>query len=387
MLTPSLKPSDRQILRRPHDDCHPGADRVLGSVKRGLGRLQRVGGVPATILSPPARMPDPRQKPRRGLKRAMVRGDRHGKLSVADLDSGSVDDPQIGAHGDTPCRHVLRRTAVGNRQQRTLHCTAIPQLTTLNADPLAALYCKDGMASRRGGEGSAAPWLQFSRRGRIMGKRLIASFAAAVLTVAFAATPATASSSAYNFSGSYAPAHWTTTLTGTPAGGGVPAGVDASGAPSTITIRGGDGVPPGGTDCWDDNLSNPRKGCAIFYTFTASVSGTVGFDWDYESFDNSSSAIYDVFGYVVDGLTTQVTNDGGPIAQNGSVSFDVVAGQTFGFWVDCGDCGYGNAVVSIRGFTAPAPAAAAIPALGIAELAVLASILALLAMAFLRRAV
>jgi hypothetical protein len=220
-----------------------------------------------------------------------------------------------------------------------------------------------------------------------MGKGLIASLVAAVLAAAFIATPATASSSAYGFSGPYAPALWTTALTGTPAGGGAPAAVDASGAPSTIIIRGGDDVPPGGTDCWDDNLANPRKGCAILYTLTASVSGTVGFDWAYESFDNSSSAVYDVFGYVVDGLTTQVTNDGGSITQNGSVSFDVVAGQTFGFWLDCGDCGYGNAVVSIRGFRAPAPAAAAIPALGVPQLALLASILALLALAFLRRTV
>ncbi len=220
-----------------------------------------------------------------------------------------------------------------------------------------------------------------------MGKGLIASVAAAVLSVGFAANPAMASTSAYSFSGPYAPEFWTTTLTGTPAGGGDPAGVDESGAPSTITIRGGDGVPPGGTDCWDDNLPNPRKGCAIFYVFTASVSGTVGFDWAYESFDNSSSATYDVFGYVINGLTTQVTSDSGPIAQNGSaVASTSLPGRHLDSGWTVGDCGYGNAVVSIRGFAAPAPAAAGIPTLGVVELAALASILALLAMALLRRA-
>jgi hypothetical protein len=219
-----------------------------------------------------------------------------------------------------------------------------------------------------------------------MGKRLIAPVAAAALAVAFAATAVAASSSVHDFTGPYAPGHWTTTLTGTPAGGGVPVGVEASGAPSTITIVGGDGVPPGGTDCWDDTLPNPRKGCAIFYTFTARASGTVGFDWAYESFDNSTSATFDVFGYAIDGVTTQVTDDAGPIVQNGSVSFAVVTGQTFGFWLDCGDCGYGNAIVSVRSFTAPAPATAPIPALGIGELFVLAGLLALLGMVFLRRA-
>jgi hypothetical protein len=204
------------------------------------------------------------------------------------------------------------------------------------------------------------------------------------LSLAIAAGPASARSIGQDFAGPYSPARWMTALTGALPGGGLPAGVDASGAPSTVTVVGGDGVPPGGTDCWDDTLPSPRKGCAIFYTITASRAGTVRFDWAYESFDNSSSAKYDVFGYVVNGAKTQLTADEGPVVQSGSVSFTVLAGQTFGFWLDCGDCGYGNAQATVRGFSAPAAEPAPVPALGGPGLAALAGLLALLATMRLR---
>jgi len=208
----------------------------------------------------------------------------------------------------------------------------------------------------------------------------------AVLSLAIGAGPAIAGAGGQGFSGPYDPTRWTTTLTGAQPGGGPPAGVDASGAPSTMTVVGGDGVLPGGTDCWDDTLANPRKGCAIFYTLTAVKAGTVRFDWVYESFDNSSSARYDIFGYIVNGAKTQLTADEGPVVQNGSISFAVLAGQTFGFWLDCGDCGYGNAQVTVRSFSAPVAEAAAVPVLGSVPLAALAALLALLAAIRLRRA-
>ena len=167
-----------------------------------------------------------------------------------------------------------------------------------------------------------------------------------------------------------------------------PAAVDASGAPASLVIVGGDGVAPGGTLCWDDTLPNPRKGCAITYSIPVAASGTVTFDWAYVSSDNSGSALYDIFGYAVDGVRTQFTNDGGATTQSGSATVAVSAGQTIGFWLDCGDCGYGNAVVSVTGFSAPAARAneaAAIPLLGLPGLSALAGALGLLAMARLRR--
>jgi hypothetical protein len=192
---------------------------------------------------------------------------------------------------------------------------------------------------------------------------------AAALATTGAAAPALAA-----FSGQYDSSGWTTTLTGTPPGGGWPAGVDTTAAPDAITIVGGDEVWPGGTDCWDDNLANPRKGCAVLYTISAPASGAVEFAWSYQSYDNSESAFYDVFGYVVDGVPTQLTDSDGAIVQNGTASFVVLAGQTFGFWLDCGDCGYGWADAAVRDFQGPAlpePATLALFGLGLAGLGAL----------------
>lgn len=155
------------------------------------------------------------------------------------------------------------------------------------------------------------------------------------------------------FTSYYAPANWTTTLTGNPPGGGPPVGVDASGAPDAITIYGGDSLPPGSQACWNDDLSpNQRLGCAILFTIAAPANGVVSFNWAYETFD---SPYFDAFGFVLDGVITLLADPDGILVQNGAVSVNVLAGQTFGFWLDCGDCGYGGAWATIRGFSAPVP--------------------------------
>lgn len=171
-----------------------------------------------------------------------------------------------------------------------------------------------------------------------------------------------------DFSGAYAPSHWTTTLTGpagAPPGGGAPVDVDTTGAPSSITIIGGDSADPT-TLCWDDNLAISRKGCSILYTTTAAGIGDVAFEWAYESFDNSGSAYYDIFGYFVEGLKTQLTDNFGRTVQSGSASFAVSAGQSFGFWLDCGDCYYYEAVATVRSFSAPIPEPGTAALLGLA---------------------
>jgi hypothetical protein len=195
-------------------------------------------------------------------------------------------------------------------------------------------------------------------------RRKLSTLLFAGVTAVCITTPALAS-----FSGPYDPSLWTTTLTGNPPGGGWPVGVDASAAPDAITIVGGDSAV--GTDCWDDNFANPRKGCAILFMIEAAASGAVSFAWSYESFDNSGTAYYDVFGYVIDGVPTQLTDSYGGIVQNGTASFNVAAGQSFGFWLDCGDCGYYEAMASVRDFQAPLPEPTTVTlfSLGLASLA------------------
>jgi hypothetical protein len=155
---------------------------------------------------------------------------------------------------------------------------------------------------------------------------------AAVLT---AATPAALAA----FSGPYDVSNWTTTLTGDPAGGG--GSVDTSGAPTSVQILGGD------AGC-DQILAGF---CMVDYTIAAAAAGTVAFDWAYETADEDPS--YDFFGVLLNGVFTQLTANGGPLSQSGSLSFAVAAGDIFGFRLDCTDCSFGAATVVISNFSGP----------------------------------
>jgi hypothetical protein len=64
----------------------------------------------------------------------------------------------------------------------------------------------------------------------------------------------------------------------------------------------------------------------------------------------------------VGATASQLTDDYGGIAQGGSTSFPVLAGQTFGFWLDCGDCGYYEAIATVSAFAAPEAATVPSPA-------------------------
>ena len=92
-----------------------------------------------------------------------------------------------------------------------------------------------------------------------------------------------------DFSGPYAPANWTTTLTGTPPGGG--GSVDASGAPASITLNGGD------SPC----ITMP---CHLDYTIAAPGSGTLSFHWDYQTTDLAPD--FDLFLVLNNGTAVQL---------------------------------------------------------------------------------
>jgi hypothetical protein len=147
-----------------------------------------------------------------------------------------------------------------------------------------------------------------------------------------------------DFIGPYAVSNWTTTLTGTPPGGG--STINMTGAPVSIQILGGDG------GCADPD-ADP---CTISFTIAAVASGIVSFDWDYESFDLSFAA-FEQFGFLLNGVFTQLSDDGGPDEQSGSESFTVSLGDVFGFRHDCTDCQFGPANTTISNFSAPVDAA------------------------------
>jgi hypothetical protein len=149
-----------------------------------------------------------------------------------------------------------------------------------------------------------------------------------------------------DFIGPYSVANWTTTLTGTPPGGG--STINTSGAPASIQILGG-------------NSGCTVFPCAITFTIAAVASGIVNFHWDYESVDESGP-IFEAFGFLVNGVFTQLSDDGGLNVQSGNEAFAVSLGDVFGFRHDCVDCQFGPANTTISNFSAPVAAAVPEPA-------------------------
>lgn len=147
----------------------------------------------------------------------------------------------------------------------------------------------------------------------------------AALGVIFCTGPATA-----GFLGAYDVSNWTQT----PNGGSI----NTAGAPSSVLLKGSDdGIGPDDTEL----------------TIAAAASGFVSFDWAYSTLDED--AMYDPFGWLLNGVFTQVTANGTDPSQNGSVSFPVNAGDVFGFRVHSVDSLFGPASATISNFSAPAP--------------------------------
>jgi hypothetical protein len=146
------------------------------------------------------------------------------------------------------------------------------------------------------------------------------------------------------FSGSYAPANWTTTKT---SGAGIvnSASVNASGAPSTVTITG------------SDDPSNPftTTPVDIDYTIVAAASGTWTFNWSYVTNDQDHDPQWDVVGVLVGGIFTQLSvNTLNLVNQSGSFSRAVTAGTLIGVRIRAIDNSFGTASFTISAFTAPA---------------------------------
>ncbi len=121
--------------------------------------------------------------------------------------------------------------------------------------------------------------------------------------------------------------------------------VNTSGAPASISLTGGD--------------NNSNSSGTTSYTTTAAAAGTVTFNWNYSTDDAVTS--FDPFGYLLNGSFTQVTNDGGGVVQNGTSTFNVLAGDSFGFRISTNDNIAGRGSVTISNFSAPAPVPASVP--------------------------
>jgi hypothetical protein len=149
-------------------------------------------------------------------------------------------------------------------------------------------------------------------------------------------------SSKAQFSGSYAPSQWTTTLT---TGFVNTASVNSASAPASITIT-------GSNDPNDPFLATPVD---IDYTITAAASGMWSFNWAYQTNDADNDPKWDLAGVLINGTFTQLSaNTLNNISQSGTYSKSVTAGTTIGFRVRAVDNSYGNATFTITSFSAPA---------------------------------
>lgn len=179
---------------------------------------------------------------------------------------------------------------------------------------------------------------------------LLRPLAALALSAALIA-PAAAGVST-GFSGSYAAANW-----------------------SSSNSNGGNGSVSAGSDSLlltssDFSLidADPAES-TLSYGITVSEGSMISFSWLYSTEDVSSS--YDIFGYSINGVFTQLSSDGLSFldSQDGSLSVWVAAGSTFAFVLESSDSEGGAATVTISDFNAvPEPGSIALLGAGLGAL-------------------
>jgi len=138
---------------------------------------------------------------------------------------------------------------------------------------------------------------------------ILTSIIASVLLLSTFTYPVYATS---GFTGDYDPANWTLTNTNTNGS------VDITNTPTSIMLVGGDN---GGNGAGDTD-----------YTVNVACGGEISFDWAYQSFD-VDGPIFDPAGYLVNGVFTQLTDNGGLDVQSGTTSILTADGDTFGYRV------------------------------------------------------
>ena len=158
----------------------------------------------------------------------------------------------------------------------------------------------------------------------------------------------TGSAFAVDFTGPVAPGNWTVGNVGTLTGGS-PALGTAVFSPTQLVLTGSNSLspPPGGeTPACAGGVFQTLGPCEVRATI-GGLAGTYAFSWSYLSSDTAGPG-GDLFGVIVNGTRTVLSDPGGAIAQSGSSSFSVAS--SFGWFINCTDCIGGSATATISNF-------------------------------------
>jgi hypothetical protein len=166
------------------------------------------------------------------------------------------------------------------------------------------------------------------------------------LAIAAGALIAHAPAQAAFFDGDLSVAKWT--LSNDPADGD--GFVDTTHAPSFVDLYGSD----------NGTTIGPIP-VATSFAITITSDRTLSFDWRYFNGDVDGAA-YDPFGYTVESIFTQLTDDAGAQFQQGALSIPLTAGQTFAFNILATDNQFGRGHVQVGDnlTLTPIPAGAAL---------------------------
>jgi len=151
------------------------------------------------------------------------------------------------------------------------------------------------------------------------------------------------------FTGSAAPAQWTSA--NTDGGNG-----SASNDGSTLTLV---------SSNFADFDAAPLVSSTFSYATTFAAPTTLSFNWSYATADDGGSS-NDRFGYTLNGTSYALSSDGLWDGQSGSVSLSLAAGSHFGFTMTSTDSIFGAATATVSGFSvSPVPEADPLLLLGV----------------------
>ncbi len=165
--------------------------------------------------------------------------------------------------------------------------------------------------------------------------------ALACLTTALLSGPALA-----DFTGATAPGNFSVSNTGVLTGGGASLGSAVFSA--TQLVLTGSSSAGGCSGGVYSDFTSPCQVQALI-----NLPGTYSFSWAYVTADVDGPA-GDIFGVIVNGVRTPLSDLGGAVSQSGAASF--TAKSSFAWALNCTDCTGGTATATISNFVfAPVP--------------------------------